>query len=182
MKIESTLQHFSQENAFENIVCEMVAILSRGRWVKLEAICCTLTGKPFVLNPSSHVYCHNRKKCICEFNARFTPNRDQLRTELRVLDFLDSSAVVKLLSSDRKLALTSVSGSDWHRSKQKLYNWPSNKSDLRLHHDRFAISWPSHAIRKSIGINSGPRATITVRSPWYTCDRLRTDLWCFATD
>ena len=121
---------------------------------------------------------------LSEFSARFTPNRDQLRTrtELRVLDFLDSSAIVKHLSSDIKLALTSMSGSDWHTSKQKLYNWPSNKSELRPHHDRFAISWPSHAIRKLFSINSGPRNTTTVRSPWYTCDRPPTDLWYFATN
>ena len=54
---------------------------------------------------------------------------------------------VKLLSSDRKLAFTSISGSDWHTNKQKVYNWPSNKSDLRPHHDRLASSRPSHAIR-----------------------------------
>ena len=36
-----------------------------------------------------------------------------------MLDFLDLWAVVKLLSSDRNLAFTSMSGSDWHTSKQK---------------------------------------------------------------
>ena len=45
------------------------------------------------------------------------------------MDFLDSLEIVKILSSDRKLALTSISGSDWHTSKQKVYNRPSNKSD-----------------------------------------------------
>ena len=64
---------------------------------------------------------------------------------------------------------------DRHTSKQKVYNWPSNKSDLRSHHDRLASS---HAIR----INSGPRITTTARPPWYTCHRPPTDLWCFATD
>ena len=39
-----------------------------------------------------------------------------------------------------------------------------------------------HAIRKSIGINSGPRATTTARPPWYTWDWPPTDLWCFETD
>ena len=29
---------FIQENAFENIVCEMAAILSRGRWVNENSI------------------------------------------------------------------------------------------------------------------------------------------------
>ena len=95
---------------------------------------------------------------------------------------MDSWAVAKLLSLDRKLAFTSMLGSDWHMSKQNVYNWPSNKSDLRSHHDRLASSRPSHAIRKSIGINSGPRITTTARPPWYTCDRPPTDLWYFATD
>ena len=74
----------------------------------------------------------------------------------KILDFLDSRAVVKLLSSNRKLAFTSMSGSDRHTSKQKVYNWPSNKSDLRSHHDRLASSRPSHAIRKTISINRAP--------------------------
>ena len=39
--------------------------------------------------------------------------------ELKNYGFL---ALIKLLSSDRKLALTSMSGSDWHTIKQKLYN------------------------------------------------------------
>ena len=55
----------------------------------------------------------------------------------------------------------------------KVYNWPSNKNDLRPNHDRLASSWPSHAIRKSIGINSGPRATdrptTWARPPRVTC-------------
>ena len=64
-------------------------------------------------------------------------------------------------------------------SKQKVYNWPSNKSDLRPHHDRLASPRPSHAVRKSVSINSGPRTTTTARPPWYTwdirltCDALR---------
>ena len=52
-------------------------------------------------------------------------------------------------------------GSDRHTRKQKVYNWPSNKSDLRSHHDILGSSRTSHAIRKSIGINSGPRITTT---------------------
>ena len=102
--------------------------------------------------------------------------------ELKILHFLDSWAVAKHLSLDRKLAFTSMLRSDWHTSKQKGYNWPSNKTDLRSHHDRLACSPPSHAIRKSIGMNSGPRITTTARPPWYTFDRPLTDLWCFATD
>ena len=102
--------------------------------------------------------------------------------ELKILDCLDLWAVVKLLSSDRKLVFTSFSGSNWHTSKQKVYNWPSNKSDLRPHHDRLSSSRPSHTIRKSIGINSGPRTTTMTRPTWYTCKRPATDLWCFATD
>ena len=47
-------------------------------------------------------------------------------------------------------------GSDWHTSKQKVYYWPSNKSELLLQHDRLASSRPSHAIRETIGTNSGP--------------------------
>ena len=93
---------------------------------------------------------------------------------------------MKLLSSDRELAFTSMLGSDWHTRKQKVFNWPSNKSDLRSHHDRLASWWPSHAIRKSIGINSGPRMTTTAQSLWIhlqpspdwpvmLCDRLATD-------
>ena len=63
---------------------------------------------------------HGGSRSSIKTNARF---RDRLRTDLRVeknLDFLDSWAVVKLLSSDRKLAFTSMSGSDWHTSKQKV--------------------------------------------------------------
>ena len=87
------------------------------------------------------------------------------------MNFLDSWAVVKLLSLVRKLAFTSMLGSDWHTIKQRVYDWPSGKSDLRSHRDRLANSWPSHAIRKSIGINSGPRIRTTARPPWYTCDK-----------
>ena len=99
--------------------------------------------------------------------------------ELKILDFLDSWAVVKLLSLDRQLAFTSMLGRDWYTNKQKTYNWPSNKSDLRSHHDRLASS---HVIRKSIGINSGLRITTTARSPRCTCDRSPTGLWWFAID
>ena len=88
----------------------------------------------------------------------------------KILDFVDSWAVVKLLLLDRKLAFTSMLRSNWHKSKQKLYNWSSNKSDLGAYHDRLANSRWSHAIRKSIGITSGPRITTTARPPWYTCD------------
>ena len=73
------------------------------------------------------------------FNARFPANRDQLRTDLRlktILDFLDLWAVIKLLSSKCKLMFISMSRSNWYTSKQKVYNWPSNKSDLRPHYDR----------------------------------------------
>ena len=35
---------------------------------------------------------------------------------------------------------TSMSGSDWHASK--VYNWPSNKSDLQPHQDRHTSSHP----------------------------------------
>ena len=56
------------------------------------------------------------------------------------MDFLDSWAVVKFLSSDRKPVFTSVLWSGWHMSKQKVCNWPSNKSDLRPHRDRLASS------------------------------------------
>ena len=50
------------------------------------------------------------------------PNRDQLKTDLRVeknLDILDSWAVVKLLLSDRKLAFTSMSGATDIRVNKK---------------------------------------------------------------
>ena len=98
------------------------------------------------------------------------------------MDFLDSCAVVRLLSPNRKLAFTSISGSDWHTDKQKVYNWPSNKSDLRQHHHRLASSRSSHAIRKFIGIISGPRTTTTAQPPWHTCDRPPSDRWWFPTD
>ena len=110
--------------------------------------------------------------------ARFTPNRDQLRTDLRVEKLWISRTREQSLNF-RELAFTSMSGSDWHTSEQKVYNWPSNNSDL----------WPrpSHAIRKSIGINSGPQnhnhganALIHLRptSDWpvMLCDRLATNL------
>ena len=100
------------------------------------------------------------------------------------LGFVSSCQTCKLLSSDRKLAFTSMSGSDWHTSKQKVYNWPSDKDELRPHHDRLASSRPSHAIRKPIGINSDPRTTTTARPPWHTCDghhRITTNLLRLAT-
>ena len=75
-----------------------------------------------------------------------------------------------------------MSGSDWQTSKQKVYIWQSNKSDLRSHHDRLAGSRPSHSTRKSIGINSGAKIPTTAEPPWYTCGRHATDLWHFATD
>ena len=46
---------------------------------------------------------------------------------------------------------------------KKCIIWPSNKSDLRPHHDRHASSRPSRPIRESIGIKSGPRTTTTAR-------------------
>ena len=67
-------------------------------------------------------------------------------------------------------------------SKKKTLGRTLNKSDLQPHHDRLASSQPSHAIRKSISINLGPRTTTTARPLWYTCDQPPTDLWCFATD
>ena len=76
----------------------------------------------------------------------------------KILDLLDSWAVVKLLSLDHKLAFTPMLGRDWHTSKYKVYNWPSYKSDLRSHHDRLASSRPSHAVRKSMGINQAPKS------------------------
>ena len=70
-----------------------------------------------------------------------------------------------------------MSGSDWHTSKQKVYNWPSNKSDLRPHHDRLTSSRHLHAILKFISINLGPRTTTTVRPPWYTWELRPTSDW-----
>ena len=40
--------------------------------------------------------------------------------EFKIMDFLDSWAVVKLLSSDRKLVFTSMSGRDLHTSKKSI--------------------------------------------------------------
>ena len=98
---------------------------------------------------------------------------------------MDSWAVVKLISLDRKLAFTSMLGSAWLTRKRKVYNLPSNKSDLRSHHDRLAISRPSYAIRKSIyklgpqNHTHGPIAVMHLRptSDWpvMLCDRLATD-------
>ena len=48
-------------------------------------------------------------------------------------------------------------------TESRSENWPSNKSDLRPHHVRLASSRPSHAIRKSIDLNSGPRTTTAAR-------------------
>ena len=115
----------------------------------------------------------------CRFrfiNDRFTPNRDQFKTDLRV-DFLDSWAVVKLSSLDCNLVLTSISGSDWHTSKQKVYNWLSNKSDSRPHHERLFSSRPSHAIRKSIYLEltvSVSKSLHEINISRVTCDRRRT--------
>ena len=105
------------------------------------------------------------------YYARFTPIY-----ELKKFGFLGlvSSRETFIIRSQASVYIDV--GSDWHTRKQKVFNWPSNKSDLRPYHDRLASSQPSYAIRKSIGINSGPRITTTARSPWYTCDRRPTDL------
>ena len=65
-------------------------------------------------------------------------------------------------------------------SKQKVYNWPSNKSDFWPHQDRNASSPRSHAIRKSISINSAPephprpdRRDTLATDLWRTCDALQ---------
>ena len=56
-KLQWNLNHnqyiFIQENAFENVVCEMVAILSRGRWVKvwLSNSSSTVAARDFVVKP-----------------------------------------------------------------------------------------------------------------------------------
>ena len=92
---------------------------------------------------------------------------------MKDMDYLDSCAVIKFILLDCKLAFTSMMRRDWRTSKHKVYNWPSNKSDLQWHYDRLSSLGPSHTIRKSIGINSGPRIT---------CERPLTDLWYFATD
>ena len=99
----------------------------------------------------------------------------------KILDFLDSWAVVKHLSLDRKLAFTSMLGSDWHTNKQKVYNWPSNKW-LATASNSLASTRPSNAVHKSISINSGPRTRTTARPPWFICDRPPTNLWWFAAD
>ena len=116
------------------------------------------------------------------FNARFPANRDQLRTDLRlktILDFLDLWAVIKLLSSKCKLMFISMSRSNWYTSKKKCIIGQV----IRVTCDRTMTGlWPSHTILMSIGINSGLRTTTTARPPWYTCDQISTDLWCFATD
>ena len=57
-------------------------------------------------------------------NARFTPNRDQLRADLRVEKFWISWTVVKLLSTDRKLAVTSKSGATDIRVNKKCIICP----------------------------------------------------------
>ena len=63
-----------------------------------------------------------------------------------------------------------------------MYNWSSNKSDLRPHHDRLASSRPSHAIHKlgPHNHNHGPTAVIHLRptSDWpvMLCDQLATDV------
>ena len=78
-----------------------------------------------------------------------------------------------------------MSGSDWHTRKQRVYNWPSNKNDLRPHHDKLARSRPSYAIHKPFDINSnpgnnhGPIAVIHLRPTSdglvTPCDRLATN-------
>ena len=73
---------------------------------------------------------------------------------------------------------------EWYHDKldRVITALDCNKSDLRPHHDRLTSSRPSRAIRKSIGINPGPRTTTTARPPCYTCVRTPTHMWCFATD
>ena len=62
-------------------------------------------------------------------------------------------------------------GSGRYTSKQKVYDWSSNKSDLRSHHDRLASSWPAHAIhQRNLGPeihNHSPTAMIHL---WPTSD------------
>ena len=101
----------------------------------------------------------------------------------KILDFLDSWAVIKLLSSDSKLVFISMSASHWHMSKQKVYDWPRNESKLPPHHNRLASSQPSHTIRKSIRPENHNHSPTTVIHLWRTsdgsvmlCDRLVSDL------
>ena len=103
-------------------------------------------------------------------------------TSWKILDYLDSRAVAKLLSSDRNLTFTSMSGSDWRTSKQEVHNWPSNKSDLPPHHGKLASSWPSHAYWHK---PRGPRTTLcpavihlrpTSDWPMMLCNRLASNL------
>ena len=58
-RLSSVLKLFIHENAFENIVCEMAAILSRGRWVKrviaLNRLCFTFYPLPF--RPKGYCCC-----------------------------------------------------------------------------------------------------------------------------
>ena len=118
-------------------------------------------------------------------HAWFTPNREELRTDLRVEKFWISWTREQSLNFCRQIAsyrLHRFQGATDTRVNKREYNWRSNKSDLRLHRDWLASSRPLHAIRKSIGINSGPKTTTTAWPPWYACDRPPTDLWCFATD
>ena len=66
-------------------------------------------------------------------DVKFTPNRDQFKTDLRVekiMNLLYSWAVVKLLSSDCKLAFISISESSWYKSNARFTpnsrgNWDS---------------------------------------------------------
>ena len=95
-----------------------------------------------ITHPCSPLISTNSKTV---FNAGCTPNRDQLWFDLRVEIFWISwtrEQSLNFLSSDRNLAFSSISGSDWHTNKQTVYNWPSDNSSLRPHRGSFASSRP----------------------------------------
>ena len=112
----------------------------------------------YSLNISINVRCTHivQHKCwrVCRITLAFVCESTlmlglhRIGTNLGPIYELKNCGLLRLLSSDR--------------------NWPSNKSDLRTHQGRLASSRPSHAIRKSIGVNSGPRTMTTARPSWYT--------------
>ena len=101
--------------------------------------------------------------------ARFTPNPDQLRNNLRVEKNLDFFGLVNsrstLIVRSQASVYIDVGERLTYESTKKIYNWQSNKGDLRVHHNRLTSSRPSRAISKFVGINSGPRTTTTARPP-----------------
>ena len=81
-KFESKIQKFSLKKLFENAVCEMVAILSKGRWVKSKFISVTLLMS---LRMKYILFC---AICMCIYN--YIHWSDSAQTQVYVYMYIHS--------------------------------------------------------------------------------------------